>query len=177
MTGRRVLAHHRGYDRPLKPTTLGILRRDDHICLAMKKRGFGVGLWNFAGGKTEPGETARDGVKREIKQEFGTVVKRARLVAQLYFYFADVPVEKNWDQCCSVFAIDTWRGEPGESEEMAPRWWRRDHLPYAKMWAADRDWIEPVLDGYRLTGFFLFSANGECLDQQITLGRIIKPKG
>ena len=41
----------------MKQTTLLFLRKDNHILLAMKKRGFGINKWNGAGGKVEEGET------------------------------------------------------------------------------------------------------------------------
>lgn len=41
----------------LRKVTLCILFDKDRVLLAMKKRGFGVGKWNGAGGKLKDGET------------------------------------------------------------------------------------------------------------------------
>jgi len=164
---------HRQYSQPLKQTTLGIISRGDSLVLAMKKRGFGAGKWNFAGGKNEPGESGQECVIREVEQEFGTKIKPPKLVAILYFYFVDVPPEKDWDQKCSVFEIDHWQGEPAESEEMAPRWWLKSDIPYDQMWPADRDWLEPVLAGNVVTGYFLFNSEQQCLETEIVLGRLV----
>ncbi len=41
------------------------------ICLAMKKRGFGVNRWNGVGGKVEEKETIETAAKREVKEEAG----------------------------------------------------------------------------------------------------------
>ena len=38
-------------------TTLCLLKKDNSILLAMKKRGFGSGKYNGIGGKIEKGET------------------------------------------------------------------------------------------------------------------------
>lgn len=38
-------------------TLVFVFNKQKQILLAMKKRGFGVGKWNGAGGKVEDGET------------------------------------------------------------------------------------------------------------------------
>ena len=40
------------------------------VCLAMKKRGFGKGMWNGAGGKPEVGESIEMAARREVEEEF-----------------------------------------------------------------------------------------------------------
>ncbi|MEK7170941.1 MAG: NUDIX domain-containing protein [Patescibacteria group bacterium] len=86
----------RAYTKGLKKTTLGIIRKSSgEICLAMKKRGFGTGKWNFSGGKVLPDETPEQCLVRETEEEFGTKISNLRPVGILYFYFSDVPVEKN----------------------------------------------------------------------------------
>lgn len=165
--------HLRTYSWPLRQTTLGIIRRSDEVNLAMKKRGFGVGKWNFPGGKNEPGELPEQCIIRETVQEFGTTIRQLKLVAILYFYFVDVPSEKGWDQKCYVFEALEWEGEPTESDEMAPRWWGITGLPYHEMWPADEHWIKPVLRGEVVTGQFLFTKEQSCLEYKIVAGQII----
>ncbi len=43
----------------------------DKICLAMKKRGFGVNRWNGAGGKVEMNESIENGAKRSKRGNRG----------------------------------------------------------------------------------------------------------
>ena len=62
-------------------TTLCLLKKDNQILLAMKKRGFGEGKYNGVGGKIEEGETPEEGTIREIEEEFGIKVK---IVKKLY---------------------------------------------------------------------------------------------
>ncbi|MEK7202581.1 MAG: 8-oxo-dGTP diphosphatase [Patescibacteria group bacterium] len=162
------------YVKGLKKTTLGIIRNPSgEVCLAMKKRGFGAGKWNFSGGKVLPDETPEQCLVRETEEEFGVKIGNLRSVGILYFYFSDVPLEKNWNQKCYVFEAGTWDGEPQESEEMLPKWWRRDRIPYQEMWQEDKSWIEPALDGQVLTGRFLFTSKDVCLEKAIVIGKII----
>ncbi|MDP3993190.1 MAG: NUDIX domain-containing protein [bacterium] len=94
----------RTHTKGLKKTTLGIIRKPSgEVCLAMKKRGFGAGKWNFSGGKVLPGETAEECLVRETKEEFEVDISDLRPVGILYFFFADVPIEKNWNQKCYVY--------------------------------------------------------------------------
>ena len=43
------------------------------ICRRPKEKARGM-LWEFAGGKIEPGETAKDALRRECREELGTRV-------------------------------------------------------------------------------------------------------
>jgi len=166
---------HRAHVGGLRQTTLGIIRKGDQVSLAMKKRGFGAGMWNFPGGKTEEdiGELPEDCIVREVLQEVNTQILEVRLVAILYFYFSDVRPEERWNQKCYVYEAVDWEGEPTESEEMAPKWWKCSSIPYHEMWPADQSWIEPVLSGKILTGYYLFTKEPVCLEQRIILDQII----
>ena len=50
-------------------TTLCLLKKDNSILLAMKKRGFGSRKYNGIGGKIEKGETPDEAMIRETKEE------------------------------------------------------------------------------------------------------------
>ncbi|CAM9398354.1 unnamed protein product, partial [Phaeothamnion confervicola] len=39
------------------------------VLLGLKKRGFGINLWNGFGGKVEVGETIEEGARRELLEE------------------------------------------------------------------------------------------------------------
>jgi len=144
--------------------------RDDKILLAMKKRGFGAGKWNFSGGKATKGESPEDCIIRETEEELGTKLLSLKPVAILHFYFADKAPEDGWDQKCYVYSSSEWQGEPRESNEMAPQWWDIKSIPYHEMWPEDRSWLEPALIGKQVTAHFLFNSKDQCLDKEIIVG-------
>ena len=140
----------------LPKTTLCLLVKDDQILLAMKKRGFGLGKWNGYGGKPEAGETIEEAAQREMEEEIGISCELGNLIpaANLIFYFKSKP---EWDQEVVIFLVRRWSGEPQETEEMRPQWFRFADIPYEQMWPDDRHWLPRVLAGERLSGEFYFN--------------------
>lgn len=138
----------------MRTVTLVFLRQPGHICLAMKKRGFGVGKWNGVGGKLEPGETIQEAAIRETHEEIGVTPTSLEHVAEIAFFFTHMP---QFNQTMHVFMADTWTGEPTETEEMAPRWYPLDQIPFGQMWPDDPHWLPRVLAGERIRGSFTFN--------------------
>lgn len=150
----RLAAQH----APLRQASLCLLLREGEILLARKKRGFGVGKWNGAGGKPEPGEPIELTAIRETQEELGVTPRDLRRVATLDFSFPQTPEYAGWDQQVCVFVGEAWEGEPTESEEMAPRWFPLDAIPLVEMWPDDVHWLPLVLAGKRLRAHFLYES-------------------
>lgn len=128
----------------------------------MKKRGFGVGKWNGVGGKVKENENLKISATREIQEEIGIAVspEDLRPGGTLFFRFQDNPA---WEQECSIFMVERWRGEPKESDEMRPNWYPKDGLPFEAMWVDDPQWLPLVLAGKSVRGEFLFSGTGDAM--------------
>lgn len=166
------LAEYRaGLGGPLRQASLCFLVREGRVLLALKKRGFGAGKWNGVGGKPEPGEPIEQTAVREAREEIGVTPLTPRRVATLDFYFPAVPVEQGWDQQVCVYIAHDWRGEPVETEEMAPRWFDIARLPLDQMWADDRYWLPRALAGVRLCGAFLFDERQQVAEHKVIEGR------
>src|SRR3989338_4207508 len=121
-----------------KDTLLFLLdSRNDNILLAMKKRGFGAGKYNGVGGKVKDNEHIEAAAVREAQEEIGVIISQNDLSkkAVLNFSFEQKP---EWTIECHVFTTNAWRGEPQESEEMAPQWFALDVIPYEHMWVDDK---------------------------------------
>ena len=157
----------------MKQTTLCVITRgegeDREILLAMKKRRFGVGKWNAAGGKMDKKKGDKnilDAAIRETKEEIGIKVKDLEKVAVLSFHFPYIPKEDDWDQDVHVFLANNWKGKPKESEEMAPKWFKLADIPFAEMWDDDKFWLPGILKGEKLRAKFIFK-KGEIIDRHI----------
>jgi mutator protein MutT len=135
------------------------------ICLALKKRGFGMGRYNGAGGKVEEGlETIEEAAIRETQEEIGVETEELKKIAELSFYF---PHKSDWDQKVHVYFVENWDGEPRESEEMDPRWFSIDKIPFEKMWPDDIFWLPRVLNGERIEAMFIFGEGDVIQDKKI----------
>ena len=150
----------------VKHLTLLMLHDETKILLGMKLRGFGVNKYNGFGGKVEPGETLLQGALREMREESGLAVApaAASLVGHLSFTF-EGSVEH---MSVSVFRApaSAASGEIKDSDEMAPRWFALDAIPYSKMWADDCYWLPHLLAGRRFVGSFDFRG-GELLSHTL----------
>ena len=137
----------------MKQATLVLLLKEDEILLASKKRGFGMGRWNGAGGKVKEGEGIIDAAIRETKEEIGVEIKNPEKFGLFHFRF---PHKPEWDQDVHLFLVKEWQGEPQELEEMAPKWFGFGEIPYDKMWDDDKFWLPHVLSGKKLEANFVF---------------------
>jgi mutator protein MutT len=141
------------------------LLKDDQILLAMKKRGFGAGRWNGVGGKIDPGETIEQAAVRECQEEIGVTPEDLEQVAFHRFTFPD----DTPDMLAHVFLCRSWKGEPTETEEMAPCWFAVKDIPYGEMWDDDIIWLPAVLAGKKLSTVFGFGTRDNVTSAQIKL--------
>ncbi|MFH1174761.1 MAG: 8-oxo-dGTP diphosphatase [archaeon] len=146
----------------MRPVTLVYCIQDNHVLLGLKKRGFGAEKLNGYGGKVHNGETIEQAAVRELKEEARIDAQFSNLekVAEIDFFFDDVPEEKDWNQTVHVYFLKKWYGEPQETEEMKPEWYSRDSLPMKRMWIDDAYWLPEVLEGKKLRATFTFGQQG-----------------
>lgn len=150
----------------LRQVSIVFMLRDKQILLAMKKRGFGQGHWNGAGGKPESGEDIVATARRECQEEIGVIPGDLKLVAILNFYAQGSPGN---NQQAHVYFCHEWQGEPRETEEMRPQWFNLKDIPYDSMWADDKYWLPLVLSGQKIAADFYFDEKNKVIKHQIKL--------
>ncbi|CAH0719680.1 unnamed protein product, partial [Brenthis ino] len=132
--------------------TLVFLRTETQILLGLKKRGFGINKWNGFGGKVEQNESIIDAAIRELNEECCVTVKNEDLknIGHLEFTFEGDTVMMD----VRVFSATVYKGTPTETEEMAPKWFDLDKIPFTDMWPDDRIWFPYMLKNKLFLGKF-----------------------
>jgi len=110
---------------------------EDHGRYFVTRRQKGVhleGLWEFPGGKCEPGETLGDCLRRELKEELGADAVIGEEIFTVTHDYADRSVELHFLSCTLLNAPVPLLGQ-----EM--RWVARDELKSLKFPPADDELI------------------------------------
>ncbi|NIP73409.1 MAG: Nudix family hydrolase [Gammaproteobacteria bacterium] len=109
------------------------------------------GLWEFPGGKLEPAEGPRHGLARELREELGVRVQRARPLIRVRHDYGDRVVRLD------VWRVQRYAGEPEPREGQRLEWVAPDRLPEWAMPAADA----PVVNAVRLPERYLVTGEPE----------------
>lgn len=154
----------------LRYSTLLILTKNingkpSQVCLALKKRGFGKDRWNGVGGKPNgEDKSIEDTAIREAKEEINIIPKNLEKIAEMTFIF---PLNAEWNQLVHVYKTDSWEGEPIETEEMRPQWFRINDIPFNQMWSDDKLWFPYFLNGKLFKARFVFGEGDKLTEQKI----------
>ncbi len=126
--------------------TLGYVVAGEHVLLVHRGRKGDVhaGKWNGLGGKLEADEDVYSCLCRELREEAGIEVTRARLRGTVSWPGFGIAGE---DWLGFVFVVEAFEGTPPEANEDGPLVWHRiDDLAELPMWEGDRYWLPLVFD-------------------------------
>lgn len=123
---------------------------DDRGRVLVAQRPAGVhqgGLWEFPGGKLEPGEPARTALARELREELGIEVRAARPLIRVHHDYGDRHV------LLEVFLVTGFTGTPQGLEGQPLDWVAPQAMDAARFPAADK----PIIDALRLPARYLIT--------------------
>jgi 8-oxo-dGTP diphosphatase len=91
-----------------------------------------AGLWEFPGGKLEPGETVAEALARELDEELGIRVDASEPLIAVPWTYGDkaLLLEARW--------VTAWTGEPTSLEGQGLQWLAVDAIDEAILAPADR---------------------------------------
>jgi 8-oxo-dGTP diphosphatase len=100
------------------------------------------GLWEFPGGKVEPGERPEESLIRELSEELGIAVKEPCLAP---FSFAS-HAYADFHLLMPLYVCRRWEGTPVANEHMALKWVRPKDLKDYPMPPADLPLVPMLRD-------------------------------
>jgi len=91
-----------------------------------------AGLWEFPGGKREPGESPRATLLRELREELGIELQRAQPLLQVPWQYGERRL------LLDAWLVDQWQGTPQSLEGQALQWLAPAGVDAAMLTPADR---------------------------------------
>jgi mutator protein MutT len=113
-----------------------IVERDGRFLLTRRLKGTHLpDVWEFPGGKCEPGETHEACLRRELEEELGVDATIGREVLTTSHRYPERTVQLHFREC----VLD---GEPHPRLGQEMRWVTRENLKTLEFPAADRELID-----------------------------------
>ena len=116
---------------------------DRRVLIAQRPEGKQLaGLWEFPGGKVDPGETPEAALIRELSEELGVETKEACLAPLTFASHA----YEDFHLLMPLYVCRKWQGTPVAHEHQALKWVRPQGLRDYPMPPADAPLIAPLSD-------------------------------
>ena len=106
---------------------------------AHKKRGL---LWEFVGGKVEPGESPEEALVRECREELDVEVEVGEVFMDLVHEYPDITVN------LVLFNAKIAAGEPKMLEHNDIKWMHPSEIPGYEFCPADKDILAEIMKKY-----------------------------
>ena len=120
-----------------------LLDVDNRVLLAQRPENKSMaGLWEFPGGKIEPGETPEEALIRELKEELSVTTWESCLAP---LSFASYSYE-TFHLLMPLFVCRKWEGTPIGQENQQLKWVRGNALRNYPMPPADDPFIPALMD-------------------------------
>jgi 8-oxo-dGTP diphosphatase len=124
-------------------SAVALVDGDGRVLLAQRPQGKSLaGLWEFPGGKVEPGETPEQALIRELKEELGIDVATSCLAP---FTFASHAYD-DFHLLMPLYVCRVWRGIVQPVEGQALAWVRPTQMGEYPMPPADKPLVAMLRD-------------------------------
>lgn len=112
------------------------------ICQRPEYKARGL-LWEFVGGKVEPGETNEQALIRECREELAVTVSVGELFTDVLYVYPDITVH------LSLYHAQIAEGEPVLLEHNDLRWILPEEIPDYEFCPADVEILQKIREQFR----------------------------
>lgn len=99
------------------PVVAAMMVKDGQVLLGQRPEGSSLaGVWEFPGGKIEPGEDPKLALNRELKEELGIEAKIDELKLASSHNYGDVNI------MLLMYQVNYWKGEPKNLHHSDLKW-------------------------------------------------------
>jgi 8-oxo-dGTP diphosphatase len=124
-------------------TACALVDADNRVLVAQRPEGKALaGLWEFPGGKLDPGERPENALIRELREELGIEVKEACLAPLTFASHAYA----DFHLLMPLYVCRRWEGIVSSREGQALKWLRPGKLRGLAMPPADEPLIPHLID-------------------------------
>ena len=116
----------------------GLMERKGHVLICQRCRGSLFELqWEFPGGKLRPGETPRQGLARELREELGSTTQIGRPIWRTVYRYQEFGSATE----ITFFRVAAWSSPPRNLAFERMVWVRPGNLPKYRFLAADNEMV------------------------------------
>ena len=130
-------------NKPIIDVVGAVVRDGDRVLMAQRPEGKAqAGLWEFPGGKVEPGETPEQALARECREELLLDIEAPRVITSVIHRYPTMTIRLILVEC---------RARPGSvpvpQEGQAVGWYRAADMESLPLCPADRELLPHVFPG------------------------------
>ncbi len=130
-------------NKPIIDVVGAVVRDGDRVLMAQRPEGKAqTGLWEFPGGKVEPGETPEEALARECREELLLEIEAPRVITSVIHRYPGMTIRLMLVEC---------RARPGSvpvpQESQAVGWYRAADMDSLPLCPADRELVPFVFPG------------------------------
>lgn len=107
---------------------------------------------------------------RECEEEISVIPLEYLEMGELRFH--EYLKGEETEMIFRVYVATKWHGTPVESEEVLPKWFSVDEIPYNQMFSDDIYWLPYILDGKRVQGRFTFDPDWNLVEHEVLVEKM-----
>lgn len=163
----KVQSKTNGYASDRKPlhVAVGVIKNvQGRILISLRDTSlYQERVWEFPGGKVEPGETSEQALVRELKEELDITVKSATPLITVKHQYPDLTVQLH------VYRVENFSGVAKSCEGQPLKWVTADDLTRYEFPAANR----PIITAARLPPYYAILDDADAALLMVNLQKIL----